>query len=200
MAVRKPLAVVLTGGCLTLFSTAACAGDVGREVTPLDTAPSTHDGIEAPPNEANDPTAVAQQAQAAAKDAVQRYLASYARVGAHPDRDIAQLEQVASGDALDSAQQTIRDNRGKGIASTGSYRIDDFTFTKATADHVSFTACLDVADIEVTNRDGSSAVLPSRHERVLIDYSVTKTDGAWRLTEVEPQLTDSNPPEAVPCP
>jgi hypothetical protein len=69
---------------------------------------------------------------------------------------------------------------------------------------VELTACVDVSDTDIVDKDGNSVVTADRLDRVLVDYIVWNigwpADQQWRVVGDDAQLTDSDPPEFVPCP
>ena len=202
---------------------AAVLGLIGTGCTsdgdPGTTSTSPH-GTSAPsvPAETRDPaltptSLTRQHAEASAREAVQDYLALFAEISADPDRDVTELEQVAAGRALDWATHQITTWRDAGQRGVGAQVASEFNLTHvvldpdSSADHdhrtVELTACIDVSGTDIVDKHGSSVVSPDRPSRALVDYVVWNagwpTDDHWLVVRDDAQLTDSNPPEFVPC-
>jgi hypothetical protein len=160
------------------------------------------------------PTSLTRQdAEASAREAVQDYLVLFAEISADPDRDVSELEQVAAGRAQDWATHQITTWRDAGQRGVGAQVASEFNVTNvvldpdSSADHdrptVELTACIDVSGTDIVDKHGNSVVSPDRPGRALVDYVVWNagwpTDDHWLVVRDDAQLTDSNPPEFVPC-
>jgi hypothetical protein len=154
------------------------------------------------------------EAEASAYAAVREYLALFDEISADPDRDVAELEQVAGGRALDWAMHQITTWRDAGQTGIGAQVASGFGVTATDLEpasntdgwypSVEITACVDLSDTDLIDENGDSVVPGDRPGRVLIDFIVANlgwpTDQQWRVVRDDDQLTDSDPPEFVPCP
>jgi hypothetical protein len=154
------------------------------------------------------------EAEDRARASVEDYLALFDEISADPNRDVAELEQVASGRALDWATHQITAWRKAGQTGVGSQVASDFSVTAVELapdgkpddwyPTVGLTACIDLGETDLVDENGNSVVPASRPDRVLVDYVVGVVgwpeDQRWRVVSDDAQLTDSDPPEFVPCP
>ena len=198
-------AAVLLGACTT-------DADPGAAPTPSNTAPLTAPSPTVEPTP--EPTMLSpDEAGERAQSAVEAYLALFDEVSANPDTDLAELGQVAHGRALDWATHQISTWRQAGHTGVGAQVASDFTVTAVELDpddsaevdypSVELTACVDVSGTDIVDEDGKSVVIADRLDRVLVDYLVWNIgwpeDQQWRVVGDDAQLTDSDPPEFVPC-
>jgi hypothetical protein len=199
--------------CITL-ALGACSGD---DPASTPTTPNT-----APPLTALSPSLVPSSAPAAltpaeaearAQAAVEDYLALFAEISADPQRDLAELETVARDRALDWATHQITTWRNAGQTGVGAQIASDFRVTAVDLDpdksevgypSVALTACVDLSNTDLIDENGNSVVPADRPDRVLVDYTVANIgwpdDQQWRVVRDDDQLTNSDPPEFVPCP
>jgi len=192
----------------------ACTGD---DPTATPTAPNTAPPLTAPspsPETTETPATLSRdEAEAMAWAAVEDYLVVFDEIGADPDRDLADLDRVASGRALDWATHQITTWRDAGwtvvgaqVATMLDVTMVDLDPSGSDADYpvVALTACLDFSDADLVDANGGSVVSADRPDRVLSDFTVANVgwpDGRrWRVVRDDAQLTDSDPPEFVPCP
>jgi len=209
----RRLAVLAAAAVAVLLGSCATDGDPGAVPTPSNTAPLTAPSPTAEPTP--DPTMLTpEEAEERAKAAVEAYLALFDEISANPDTDLAELGQVAHGRALDWATHQISTWRQAGHTGLGAQVASDFNITavelepddSADIDYpsVELTACVDVSDTDIVDEDGNSVVPADRLDRVLVDYIVWNIgwpdDQEWRVVGDDAQLTDSDPPEFVPCP
>jgi hypothetical protein len=160
------------------------------------------------------PVSPEQEAQTAAQLAVERYLRTLSNVSGNASLDLRELEQVASRRALERATQAIKDNRAHGRRTVGEQRASDFTLTAVNLDpadtpdvpfpSIQLTACVDLSNYDYVDAEGNSLVTDDRPDRSLVDFVVWDLgwpdDHQWTVIDEAAQLTDGNPPEAVPCP
>lgn len=199
--------------CLILALGACTSNDPASTPTAPNTAPPlTAPDSTTPATQA--PTALSpEEAETDAQTAVEDYLALFDEISADPDRDMADLETVASGRALDWATHQITTWRNAGQIGVGTQGASDFRVTavdldpdNSGVDHptVALTACVDLSDTDLVDKDGNSVVPADRPDRVLVDYTVANIgwpdDQQWRVIGDDAQLTNSDPPEFVPCP
>lgn len=205
-----------------LFGAAACLVLALGACTSNGPASTTATQNTAPPLTAPDSTMPQTQAPATlspeeaehrAQAAVEHYLALFDEISANPDHDVAELEEVANGRALDWASHQITTWRDAGYTGVGTQFVSNFRVTAVDLDPdnsgvdrptVALTACVDLSDTDLVDKDGNSVVPADRPDRVLVDYSVANIgwpeDQQWRVVGDDAQLTNSDPPEFVPCP
>jgi hypothetical protein len=206
-------AVLAAAGAAMILGSCTTDGDPGTEPTPSNTAPLTAPSPTAEPTP--DPTMLSpDEAEERAQTAVEAYLALFDELDADPDTDLAELRQVAHGRALDWATHQITSRREAGHTGVGAQVVSDFTVTAVELDpddsaeveypSVELTACVDISNTDIVDEDGNSVVPADRLDRVLVDYIVWNIgwpdDQQWRVVGDDAQLTDSDPPEFVPCP
>jgi len=202
-------AVLAAAGAAVLLGSCTTDGDPGAAPTPSNTAPLTA------PHPTAEPTMLpAEEAEERAQASVEAYLALFAEVSADPDTDLAELGQVAHGRALDWATHQISTWRQAGHIGVGAQVASEFNVTAVELDpgdsdevdypSVELTACVDVSNTDIVDEDGNSVVPADRLDWVLVDYIVWNIgwpdDQQWRVVGDDDQLTDSDPPEFVPCP
>ncbi|MFW6033603.1 MAG: hypothetical protein ACOC9R_00595 [bacterium] len=202
---------VVAAATLTLLA-AGCTSDGGPAALPTPSAVTATPNTPTPSPDAT-PTLDQADAEAAAQAAVHDYLALFAEIGADPNRDVAELEHVAAGRALTWATHQITTWRDDGQRGVGAQVASDFTVTSVVLDPstttdadrptVDLTACVDVSATDLVDQNGDSVVTVDRLDRVLVDYVVANPDWPeeqrWLVIRDDAQLTDSNPPEFVPC-
>jgi hypothetical protein len=190
---------------------AACTSN--PETTPEPTTPAITTPAEPTPTATPEDGLSHDQAVAAAEQAVKDYLALFAEISSDPDRDPAELNQVASGRALDWATHQITTWRDDGHTGVGAQVATEFTETTVELDPdadtdlshptVELTACIDLSDTDIVDADGHSVVPAERVDRVLVDYTVADLgwpdEPMWRVIADDDHLTDTDPPEFVPC-
>jgi hypothetical protein len=209
----RRLAVLAAAGAVVLLGSCTTDGDPGAASTPSNTAPLTAPSPTAEPTP--EPTMLSpEEAEERAQAAVEAYLALFDDLDADPDTDLAELGQVAHGRALDWATHQITARRMAGHTGVGVQVASDFTVTAVNLDaddsaevdypSVELTACVDISNTDIVDEDGNSVVPADRLDRVLVDYIVWNIgwpdDQEWRVVGDDAQLTDSDPPEFVPCP
>ena len=203
----------LGAAACVVFVLGACTNDDPAS-TPA--APNTAPPLTAPrptPAPTQAPaTSSPEDAEANAQAAVEDYLALFDEISANPDRDVEELKDVASGRALDWATHQITTWRDAGYTGVGTQAASDFRVTAVDLNPdnsddypaVELTACVDVSDTDLIDENGNSVVPSDSPDRVLVDYVVWNLswpDGQqWRVVRDDDQLTDSDPPEFVPCP
>jgi hypothetical protein len=210
----RHLNVVGAATCLALALGACSDGNpAATPATPNTAAPPTAPGTASAPTPAPttlSPGEAEERARASAKD----YLALFDEISADPNRDVTELEQVASGRALDWATHQITAWREAGQTGVGAQVASDFSVTAVDLDPgddpddwyptVGLTACIDLGETDLVDENGNSVVPSSRPDRVLVDYVVGivgwPEDQHWRVVSDDARLTDSDPPEFVPCP
>jgi hypothetical protein len=206
-------AVLAAAGAAMILGSCTTDGDQGTELTPSNTAPLTAPSPTAEPTP--EPTMLSpDEAEERAQTAVEAYLALFDELDMDPDTDLAELRQVAHGRALDWATHQITSRRKAGHTGVGAQVVSDFTVTAVELDpddsaeveypSVELTACVDISNTDIVDEDGNSVVPADRLDRVLVDYIVWNIgwpdDQHWRVVADDAQLTDSDPPEFVPCP
>jgi len=206
-------AVLAAAGAAVLLGSCTTGADPGTAPTPSNTAPLTAPSPTAEPTP--EPTMLSpEEAEERAQAAVEAYLALFDDLDADPDTDLAELGQVAHGRALDWATHQITARRMAGHTGVGVQVASDFTVTAVNLDaddsaevdypSVELTACVDISNTDIVDEDGNSVVPADRLDRVLVDYIVWNIgwpdDQEWRVVGDDAQLTDSDPPEFVPCP
>jgi len=209
----RRLAVLAAAGAAVLLGSCTTDGDPGAALTPSNTAPLTAPSQTAQPTP--EPTMLTpEEAEERAQTAVEAYLALFDELDTNPDTDLADLGQVAHGRALDWATHQITSRREAGHTAVGAQVVSDFTVTAVELDpgdsaeveypSVELTACVDISNTDIVDEDGNSVVPADRLDRVLVDYIVWNIgwpdDQEWRVVGDDAQLTDSDPPEFVPCP
>jgi len=213
IAGTRRCAVLAAAGAAVLVGSCTTGADPGTTPTPSNTAPLTAPSLTAEPTP--EPTMLTpEEAEERAQAAVEAYLALFDDLDADPDTDLAELGQVAHGRALDWATHQINARRQAGHTGLGVQVASGFTVTavelepddSAEADYpsVELTACVDISNTDIVDEDGNSVVPADRLDRVLVDYIVWNIgwpdDQHWRVVGDDAQLTDSDPPEFVPCP
>jgi hypothetical protein len=204
-------------GAVTIVALVAtgCTNDADQGTGPA--SPNRTSALTAPAGSVESTTTpqamTREEAEAGAQAAVQDYLALFAEISADPDRDVTELEQVAADRALSWATHQITTWRDAGQRGVGTQVVSEFDVTNvvlgpdSSADHdhptVELTACVDVSATDIVDDDGNSVVSPDRLSRALVDYVVWNTgwpyDPRWLVVRDDAQLTDSDPPEFVPC-
>jgi hypothetical protein len=203
--------------CAAAFVTLALGACTGDDPASTPTASNTAPPLTAPsptsvPTPAS-PTLSPAEAETRAQAVVEDYLALFDEISADSDRDVAELEQVASGRALDWATHQITTWRDAEQTGVGAQVASGFVVTAVDLDpgsgtegwypSVEITACVDLSDTDLVDENGDSVVPGDRPGQVLVDYVVSNIgwpdDQQWRVVRDDDQLTDSDPPEFVPC-
>jgi hypothetical protein len=209
--VRRGSACVIAAVAVAALA-AGCTND--NEPTVLHTPTADHPTPSTTtPTPDSAPTLTEADAVAAAELAVHGYLALFAEISADPDRAIDDLEHVAADRALAWATHQITTWRDDGLRGVGAQIVEDLTATAIVLDPdsntehdhpaVELTACIDVSGTDVVDQNGSSVVTADRLDLVLVDYVVTDFgwpgEPDWLVARDDAQLTESTPPEFVPC-
>ncbi len=227
-AVRVPLAALLVRivrtcrrlgavgvvTCIAVAVGACTTSDSPSTPAAPNTTPPLNAPTSAPAASPSSRTLSPEQAESRAQAAVEDYLALFDEISADPDREVAELEAVASGRALDWATHQITSWRQAGHTGVGAQVASDFMVTAVDLDpdsanedsypSVELTACVDLSDADLVDENGESVLPSGSPDRVLVDYVVADLgwprEEQWRVIGDDAQLTDSDPPEFVPCP
>lgn len=109
----------------------------------------------------------------AAVDAVVAYLRVVDRLGGDPDLDLAELNSVATGQALAQAQHNLMQYRVEGLRQSGT-QVPAFVASApgATAAEWSITMCVDVSQVDILDSEGNSVKNPDSVPRLQSDFLV----------------------------
>lgn len=187
--------ISLATGALVLAAASGCASDPG---TPSASEASSHTsavGGGSPPSTPS--TAAAADASAA----LRRYFSGLDRVRRRSAIPLSALTKVATSTQLTAEERLVRAERAQGLHQTGETRLRVLTVQSVDLSNadpnagqvptVVIDVCWDVSNADLVNRNGTSAVAPSRPPRGWTRYSVSNyawtahpTDG-WRVASGE---------------
>lgn len=105
------------------------------------------------------------------------------RLSADPQSSLTDIFTVARGEVADQYIQNITQYRADRVHQVGSVIVDDLSARPGTKrDRFTVTACLDVSDADVVDKNGKSTVSASRSPRVRSTYEVLRDSGKWFVT------------------
>jgi hypothetical protein len=169
----------------------SCSADVGSAGPAATGSPSAT----APPAEPETSPAETpeEQAKAQAIAVVRDFIAVFDQLYADPNREVTELDRLAQGKTLEWATGWLTRDREKGRVAVGTEKLIDIKATSVTLNAadtpsghptVRVETCIDLTGFDIVDREGKSVVLPTRPDRVAIDWEVwLVSDNQWRVTE-----------------
>ncbi len=98
--------------------------------------------------------------------------------------DLGSLGEYATETSYDARTRLVRDGAAKGRTITGAVKVTDPSSTRRDASTQIVTACVDLSDRRVVEKDGAEVAL--MHQRSRTRYTVVKgDDGGWRVSDEE---------------
>lgn len=120
--------------------------------------------------------------QARAQAAVVQYWAMLDKLASNPSASLTDLSAVARGDARTQWQQILTKRRGQQYVQTGSVRVENATAQSTAGGRWDVTACLDVTEVNVVDKDGKS-VRGTGPERLEYSYVVERDGEGYFVTD-----------------
>jgi hypothetical protein len=132
------------------------------------------------------PSATTLDKGAPADDLVAPYVAAGSAARQNPSQPL-ELDQVATGDALDDLNIQVEELTQGGLSQVGSPTVvsAEVTASDPTADPPTATvlACLDYASVDVVNDAGQSAKDTAAPQRVATILDLVEKDGTWLVSK-----------------
>jgi hypothetical protein len=190
----------LVGTALSLvLLTAACGGD-GDD--PPQTQPTASQTASSIPTKTLSPQEQREEdAKADAEATIARYFRVTDEVGTDLKTPLSKLRTVSISTDLAIIEKRYRQERSKGVHQTGKTKaavqsveevnLDNSAPKRSVVPFVLLSVCVDVSEVDVLDRQGSSIVAPSRPEATVSRYAVsnyewrTNRRGGWRVSSVE---------------
>lgn len=168
-------AAVALGGCNNSDGT-----------TPTATASSTPSSVTASPSASSSATkseTAAERDRRLAGEAVVEFWAVLDELGEDPGQDLKPLDSVARDQARAQWQVILGTYAQKGWVQQGKASLGDIQTTTRDGQSFEVTTCVDVADVELVDKNGVSQVNPNRPDRQKYTYTVVKADAGFFVTE-----------------
>ncbi|MFJ6531031.1 hypothetical protein [Microbacterium sp. NPDC091662] len=129
-----------------------------------------------------------EEAFAAAEETFRQYTAATNGTDLTDPNSFAPVFDWLLGDALSAARENYSQFHAAGITRRGSSTFDTFTPIKYSEAVVTAHVCLDIAEVELFNADGTSAVPPDRPSRQAIEvlFTPAKTDTKFAISSTTP--------------
>jgi hypothetical protein len=119
-----------------------------------------------------------------AERAVSRFWGVIDRLSADPDSDLTKLTTVSRGSVAAQWARNINQDRYDGVRSTGNVVVRNATAKLSEQQNVfDVAACIDVSNVNITDKDGKSVVPAERPARVRYDYAVEMDRLKWYVVK-----------------
>ena len=119
-----------------------------------------------------------------AERAVSRFWSVIDRLSADPDSDLTELTTVSRGSVAAQWARNINKDRYDRVRSTGNVVVRNATAKLSKQRNVfDVTACIDVSNVNITDKDGKSVVPADRPARVRYNYAVEMDRLKWYVVE-----------------
>jgi hypothetical protein len=165
---------------LSLIGLASCSEpdpQPGISVTPVPSSP-------APSRTASPTPSADEQNLREAERAVSRFWRVIDRLSADPDSDLTELTTVSRGSVAAQWARSINQDRYDRVRSTGNVVVRNATAKLSKQRNVfDVTACIDVSEVNVTDKDGKSVVPADRPDQVGYDYAVEMDRQKWYVVK-----------------
>lgn len=187
MAIRKTgrsLGAVLA--MAALLTSAGCSRDSNGS-TPTPSTPSPTISATPTPSASPSPTPRSISEQAAV-DTVIHYLEVLDRLAADPEADLAELNTVATGNALAQWQHNIMRYRVDGWRKTGTQTPSFVGSTPgSSASEWFIDMCIDISEVDLLDVDGTSVRNPDSPDKVLTEFQVVQqmANNTWYVATDE---------------
>jgi hypothetical protein len=180
---RRRCLIISAAVVIAAMLGSSCTADVGSGGPAATGSPSATAAAPAPPAEPETSPAEApeEQAKGQAVAVVRDFIAVFDQLYADPNREVTELDRLAHGEALEWATFWLTRDREKGRVAVGTEKLVDIKATSVTLNGadtpsghptVRVETCIDLTGFDIVDREGKSVVLPTRPDRVAIDWEV----------------------------
>ena len=179
-------------GTLVLVAVSACGSTEADPPPPPSETPSS-----STPTTSASPTSSSDAAATQASSVLHQYFAMLDRVRQDPSVRVSDLARVATSTQLDSQKHLVSAERSRRLHQTGATSIRKLTVQSVNLDNaapaagrvptVTIDVCWDVSHADLVDKNGKSAVKPTRANRGWTRYTVANyhwdanPSGGWRI-------------------
>jgi hypothetical protein len=127
-----------------------------------------------------------EEAFAAAEETYRAYIDASNAVDLQDPNTFEAIDAFTTGKYQADERKTLSEMHAEGYLSSGSIVVESFTGSLLRADQsVRASACNDVSQTALTDRDGASLVAPDRPARYALSLEFIMVDGSLRITNSE---------------